>query len=417
MKTKRNTERLADEQTSKIIFLALIDKDLIGTPLQRLNNNTIASYVSDFIEKFIDKFHEKISITKREEYNAFFQKKDNGRSVSNLTPILAIKKNGKKEIHRREASPILIEFVQFVIDESKNILEKNKWEKDWYIIHENPASNTNSADERIEYSSLNNNENTLPNTVNNDFKAFFGLKKKDLFSIVYGVFYFENNIALKKVVGDDKPLKLRRNSPATGESTIKSIIQVNNFLKSYGVFEYKLIGDDVGCIYEHDCTVISLGGSASSVLTKILLSRAVTTNPYKPNNRFFDFFKDKLGNCELIDLTKGNLLKINRPFDENEDYSIIEKLTNRHGKIFFICAGLHKHGTEAAVNYLFNRWEDLYSTFQNNDFGIILHTYQNHLDVPRILYQVFINGNGQLEVYYENEEYRLIQEDLDFSYF
>jgi hypothetical protein len=222
------------------------------------------------------------------------------------------------------------------------------------------------------------------------FVLFFGIRDYTI-EIVYGLFELDENTAYKSTTDSTgqptrRPIIYR--GPVTGESTIASIAAIFEKLHDVDKIKFVLNNDNHGNSFTHKTTVISLGGSASCNFTKNLLDRNSTSpHPSKPRNVFFDFhWEESTGEWDLLDLTKKNIFKIERPPDGIE-YSIIEKLTSTvSGDRFFVCAGLKRQGTEIAVRYLFDHWERLFGLLGDDDFGILIKCATDNKTNPQELY-------------------------------
>ncbi|HXJ42643.1 MAG TPA: hypothetical protein VNH18_25405, partial [Bryobacteraceae bacterium] len=57
--------------------------------------------------------------------------------------------------------------------------------------------------------------------------------------------------------------------------------------------------------------------------------------------------------------------------DQDWDYAALTKIS-KDGAIYFVCAGIDEEGTVTAVNYLVEKWEELWKKVGDKDFTLIL---------------------------------------------
>ena len=108
----------------------------------------------------------------------------------------------------------------------------------------------------------------------------------------------------------------------------------------------------------------------------------------EPNNNLlaFEIVKGENGAIGVItSRTEEKKFRLQQE-DAGSDYGLVLKLRNNKNpeKYIFVCAGLQRQGTSAAVWYLTNRWKKLYEEFGTNEFGVVLKVTreQDNLAVP-----------------------------------
>jgi hypothetical protein len=404
MGIRRHTLYPEEDLVSKIAFIAFYKNSV---PFSYIQNKNVAHYVSKLIEEFLPDFKKSLPLKNKAMYSTFFQGNNNGRSESSLKAIMKLS-GAKDYVSRRPASEELINCFEFIVEQNQNIIVEQNWKNDWHI--KSRVANKNHI---IKKAASDYSNNSLDSEQTRSFEIFFGLKKSKQIRVIHGLYYLENNSVVKKTkdgpissLSDDVVIK--RNRAVIGESTLNSILEFVNFFKVNNNIQYDIVSDRIASNFQHNCTIISIGGPDSCRMSKMILDfKPQTENPYRPKKRFFDFYrKNKPNGWVLLDLTKDKIYEIVPPSSKENDYSIIQKLRNSNGTVYFVCAGLLGHGTESAIIFLLNNWLDLHNIFKDQDFGLILQCSRESKRFSTVVYQVAIDKDGLPNILIEENSLR-----------
>jgi len=134
----------------------------------------------------------------------------------------------------------------------------------------------------------------------------------------------------------------------------------------------------------HNNTFLSISGPLSNELTDVALRET--------GNKFLRFAitQGARGAYGIIESISDGKRFEKKPEEVGSDLGIIVKLRNSRDleKHIFVCAGIERQGTSAAVWYLTNCWKQLYQKFGTKEFGVVVKVVREQDNLATCIYSV-----------------------------
>jgi hypothetical protein len=223
-----------------------------------------------------------------------------------------------------------------------------------------------------------------------ELRKFFGDDiLTDKFKIVHGTFTripFESQNEAKpiyqKIYRDQTKFQLL---PPDTITTLNTVHALSYFLQEFSKYReqpFTICADNEALSMYHNNTFLSISGPLSNEFTDVALKEM--------RNKFLTFIiaRGAGGDYGIIE-SLSNRQRFEKNLEEvGSDLGIIVKLKNSRDleKHIFVCAGLEKLGTSAAVWYLTNCWKQLYQRFGTKEFGVVIKAVREQDNLATCIY-------------------------------
>jgi hypothetical protein len=225
-----------------------------------------------------------------------------------------------------------------------------------------------------------------------ELRKFFGNDiLTDKFRIVHGTFTripYESQDEAKPIYQ-----KIYRNQtkyqmlPPDTITTLNTVHSLSYFLQEFSKYReqpFTICTDSDALSMYHNNSFLSISGPLSNEFTDVALKETC--------NKFlrFTIAQEARGNYGVIESISDGKRFMGNPEEAGSDFGIIVKLRNSRDleKHIFICAGLERQGTSAAVWYLTNCWMQLYRKFGAKEFGVVIKAVREQDNLATIIYSV-----------------------------
>lgn len=226
----------------------------------------------------------------------------------------------------------------------------------------------------------------------NELKKFFGNDiLTEQFKIVHGTFTKipydlrdEIKPIYQKIFRDRSKFMML---PPDTITTLNTVHALSYFLQEFSKYRqqpFTICADHDALSMYHNNSFLSISGPLSNELTDIALK--------EPSNKFLRFIiiQEPKGAYGIIESVPDGKKFQKGPEDIGTDYGIIVKIKNCHNpeKQIFVCAGLEKQGTSAAVWYLTNHWNELYQKYGTKEFGVVIKVVRDQDNLSTVIHSV-----------------------------
>jgi hypothetical protein len=200
-----------------------------------------------------------------------------------------------------------------------------------------------------------------------------------------GSLYPKDSLSFLKTVpgslGDRMEVTPKTSMPwVVVENDARALGYLMGVLASAGKSEnLSVIRDDLG-LDQVEVNIVCIGSIKNNHMTAAI------------NSSFVNLPLRFAWRSEHLVITDG---KIDWSMDDKFDYGILVKAANEYAPdlCVWICAGISHFGTVSAAYLLFSKWRELYATYGESNFGVVVKARKGNFKYVEIIHQTPTGGN------------------------